>query len=947
MTPERWRRITEVFHATLAREPGARGALLDEACAGDPALRAEVDAMLAAHREAGSFGEGPPLAVSGEEAPRLGRGAALGPYRIEALIGAGGMGEVYRAHDTRLDRDVAVKVLPSHVASEPHWKQRLEREARALAALSHPHICPVFDIGEQDGVEYLVMEYLEGETLADRLAKGPVPLRQTLRWAIEIAGALDAAHRRSLVHRDLKPGNIMLTKSGARLLDFGLARLRPSPAEAAERAHTPGSSLTGEGRIVGTLHYMAPEQLRGEPADARSDVFAFGVVVYEMVTGRRVFEASSPAGVIAAILEHEPAPISTLSPTAPPALDHLVGTCLAKDPDQRWQSAGDLERNLKWLLADGSQPGVTAQGVRPPAAAMVRSRMLWLATAALGLLASLGLAWLMRARDSVHLLQSVLTAPPGVQLDPRRGFALSPDGRYLAFVGQDSAGARLLWVRPLASLEARPLPGTEGAFAPFWSPDGRDIGYFGFRDALVRVPAAGGAVQILARGVTQPKGGTWSSEGRIVYVPDYRTGLFEVPANGGTPRALTTLDADSGELSHRWPQFLPDGRTLVFLVQTSEAGARNDQSRIEALEDAGARHELLRTNASAAYAPPGRLLFWREGSIYAQELDARQFRLRGEASQLAGNVGLTLNEWSTFTVSTTGTLVYAEDPAWRLEWRQRSGRLLSVAAPEGHYSHPALSADGNRVAYVADNLTVRVRDLVRGTDSRVTFEEVDHFSPTWTPQGDWVAYSANKPGQNGTDICRRRASGLGEREVLHSSESVVRVLSWSPDSRWIVFGQDPGDIFLLDVESKAARPRLSTPAFESSPAFSPDGRWLAYTSDESGRDEVYVVSAFEGPGKWQVSSQGGYAPRWGPGGSELFFEGLDYELHVVKVDLGNEPEFGLPEPLFALLKGASGRRDYDIGRDGRILVNAQEWESLPGSLRLVVNWPRLLEEPSR
>jgi Tol biopolymer transport system component len=952
MTPERWRRITEVFHAALAREPEVREALLDEVCSGDPELRAEVEAMLAAHRVAGSFGARP-LALPGDEAPRLSRGAALGPYRIEAQIGAGGMGEVYRARDTRLDRDVALKVLPSHVASEAHWKQRLEREARALAALSHPNICPVFDVGEQDGVEYLVMEYLEGETLASRLSKGPVRLPQALRWAIEIAGALDAAHRRSLVHRDLKPGNVMLTKGGARLLDFGLARLRPSAAEAVTAGQAPGSSLTGEGAIVGTLHYMAPEQLRGEPADARSDIFAFGVLVYEMVTGSRAFDASSQAGVIAAILEHEPEPLSTLSPDAPPALDHLVRTCLSKEPDQRWQSAGDLERNLKWLLEEGSQPGATAQGVHPRAAAMVPSRFSWLAAAGLFVLASvLGVAWLTR-RDPAPLLQSFLPAPPGIKLYPTEGFALSPDGRHLAFVGRGSEEPIRLWVRSLAALEARPLTGTEGAYQPFWSPDGRVICFFVYGDppdpsgALKRVPAAGGAVEVLAGSISDPKGGAWSPEGRIVYAPGSRTGLFEVPESGGTPRALTTLDADSGEDSHRWPRFLPDGRTLLFLVQTAERGASDDRSRIEALDAAGARHEILKGNASAAYASPGRLLFWREGSIHAQELDTRRLRLRGEARRVASEVGLDLNEWATFTASDTGTLVYAQDPPFRLEWRERSGRILSVAAPAARYEDPSLSPDGRRLAYVADNLAVRVRDLARGTDSRLTFEEVDHYSPAWSPRGDWVAYAAQLPVGTGSQICRRSSSGLGEQEVLYTSESFVRNLSWSPDSQWIVFDEDSGDIFLLDIESRAARPRLNTPAYETSPAFSPDGRWLAYRSDESGRSEVYVVPAFEGPGKWLVSNQGGTAPTWGPGGDELFFEGLDSTLHVVKVALGDEPEFGLPESLFALPEGATWWAAYDVGPDGRILVKAPESESRPGDLRLVVNWPRLLEEPSR
>jgi len=479
--------------------------------------------------------------------------------------------------------------------------------------------------------------------------------------------------------------------------------------------------------------------------------------------------------------------------------------------------------------------------------------------------------------------------------------------------------------------------------APFWSPDGRDIGFFADQQ-LKRIPAAGGVVQVLAAGAMEPKGGTWSADGRIVYAPDYRVGLFEIPAQGGKARQLTTLDAGAGELSHRWPWFLPDGRSLLFLVQTAEAGAKDDRSRVEVLEPGGGRHEILRGNTSAAYAAPGHLLFWRTGSLFAQPFDPERGRLGGEAKQIAPGLDLTWNEWAAFTATDAGTLAYASALPWRLEWRERSGRVQHVAAPEGDYAHPALSPDGGRLAYVVGNTAVRILDLVRGTDTRLTPEGADHDAPAWAPDGEWVAYFASRTNGAGGEIRRRRASVLGEPELLYSSPSIVRNLSWSPDGRWIAF-EASDDILLLDVLSRTARARIATPAFEAEPDFSPDGRWLAYSSMESGRLEVYVVPTFDGPGKWQVSSGGGFTPRWAPGGSALFFHGADHDLKIVAMELGKEPRFGLAESVFELPGGEPWRPVYDIGPDGRILATVQRSQTDSDGFKLILNWPRLLEPP--
>jgi Tol biopolymer transport system component len=943
MASERWERVKCLVDEALARDSSERARFLDEGCAGDDGLRAEVESLLRHEQE--SFLE----PIEAPEDRLVGR--ALAHYRVVEQIGRGGMGLVYRARDSKLGRDVAIKVLPEAVAANPDRLKRFEREARLVAALNHPNVAAIHGLEQEGGTPFLVLELVAGETLQEKLRRGPIPMGDALRLAQQIAEALEAAHEKGIVHRDLKPSNLKVTEEGAvKVLDFGLAkafrdRASGDEVEGAAPAEIP---TTKDGIVMGTPSYMSPEQVGGIRVDHRTDVWSFGVVLWEMLAGERLFDGETTAEILGAVLRDEP-DWTRLPERTPDTVRVLLRRCLTRERRNRLQAIGEA----RILIGEALQPGAAVPTAeRVAAATSAQTRFAWLVAAGFGVLATVfGLAWLSGMRPPAPLLQSTLLAPPGLQLDPRAGFALSPDGRRLAFVAREADGVRKLWVRPLAALEARPLaalPGAVGDVGPFWSPDGRDVAFFADQK-LKRVPAAGGAVQVLAGSATEPKGGTWSPDGRIVYVPDYRTGLFEVPANGGEPRVLTKLAVDDGELSHRWPQFLPDGRTLLFLVQTAEAGANDDRSRIEALDPDGGRHQVLKLNASAAYAAPERMLFWRAGSIYAQALDPKRWRLRGEAQLVAESVGLTLSEWATFAVSHEGTLVYASAPPWRLEWRERTGRLLSVAAPEGRYSDASLSPDGRRLVYVADNLTVRILDLLRGTNTRLTFEELDHYAPAWGPHGEWVFYSANKQApETGSEIRRRRASGLGDNEVLYSSRNVVRHVSCSPDGRWIAF-EESEDIFLLDLASRAARRRLGTPASERHPTFSPDGRWLAYSSDESGRDEVYVVPVFDGPARWQVSSRGGFEPRWGPGGHELFLLGPDYGLRAAKVALGKgaqELEFGPPEPLF-FLPGAKPGTSYSVGPDGRILTRTQLSEGGSESFKLVLNWPRLLEESPR
>ncbi|HEX9689512.1 MAG TPA: protein kinase, partial [Thermoanaerobaculia bacterium] len=548
----------------------------------------------------------------------LAAGSRLGPYEILSAVGAGGMGEVYKAKDTRLERTVAVKVLPARLSENPEFRQRFEREAKTISQLSHPHICTLHDVGNQDGVEYLVMEFLEGETLTERLAKRPLPLEQVLRYGIEISDALDKAHRQGIVHRDLKPGNVMLTKSGLKLVDFGLARLAgpalgsivsslsvvPTQAE---------KGLTARGAILGTFQYMAPEQLEGGEADGRTDIFALGLLLYEMATGQKAFSGKSQASLIGAILKDDPAPISSVQPMAPPALDRLVKTCLAKNPDDRFQTAHDVRLQLQWIAEGGSVAGVAA-----PVAARRKSRekLAW-ALFAIAALAAAGLGGFLVARwpQPPRTVRSSLLPPEKSSFAFEFGpMALSPDGRRVAFVAT-SSGINMLWVQPLSGVSAQPLAGTDGASNPFWSPDSRFLGFFADRK-LKKIEASGGPPQTLAD-ASLGRGGSWNREGVILFVPNSREVVHRVSASGGGASPVTKLDARASELSHRWPVFLPDGRRFLYLAQNS-LGAGEKNGIYAASLDGGERKLLFNANTNVAYTPPGHLLFYRERTLLAR-----------------------------------------------------------------------------------------------------------------------------------------------------------------------------------------------------------------------------------------------------------------------------------------------------------------------------------------
>ena len=854
------------------------------------------------------------------------------------------MGEVYRARDTRLDRTVAIKVLPDRLAS-PEGRQRFEREAKTISQLSHTHICALYDVGHQDGVEYLVMEYLEGETLAERLAKGPLPLDQTLRYGIEIADALDRAHRHGIVHRDLKPSNVMLTKSGVKLLDFGLAKLAApsSPTGVAGLSMLPttpkGSNLTAEGTILGTFQYMAPEQLEGKEADARTDIFAFGAVLYEMATGKKAFSGESSASLISSIMTAEPRPISDVRPMTPPALERAVKTCLAKDPEDRWQSAHDIASVLAWIAEGGSQASILV-----PVAARRRSRERLTWGAAL-LIASAGFAWMLgqlRSR-SANMDPIRLSLPAPEKTTFGLGSALSPDGRSLVFVGTRE-GKQLLWFRVLAGFEARPLPNTDGAVNPFWSPDNKSVGFFA-DNKLKRIEVASGAVKSLCDTSTvEPLGGgSWSPEGVILFATDAHGPLYRVSEAGGVPTPATEFEKAHTETAHLFPEFLPDGRHFLFFVLAGELG--QDGIAVSSLDSK--ERKLLIPNASrAVYAPPGFLFFARGGTLAVQPFDADRLRLSGEPLPVAEKV-----EYD-FSAAGNGILAYraGASDVRQLCWFDRSGRELAKVGKPGDYGDPSLSPDGTRLAIDVGGWTpvgdIWLLDLARASFSRFTSHPKDDATPVWSPDGREIVFASNRNGP--FDLYRKDASGAGREELLFRSDADKFPADWSRDGKYLIYYTvDPktkADLWVLPMSGeRKPTPFLQTEFNEANAVFSPDGRWVAYNSDESGMPEIYVRPFPRSGGKWQISTQGGVQTAWRSDGKELYYVAPDRKIMAVEVKPGNLFSAGLPVPLFEAPIRAEGiteyRSSFVVSPDGeRFLVSTIAEEAARAPITVVVNW---------
>jgi eukaryotic-like serine/threonine-protein kinase len=861
----------------------------------------------------------------------LSAGMRLGPYEILSPLGAGGMGEVYKARDPRLDRIVAIKVLAAHLAADEGSRARFEREAHLVAALEHPNICVVHDVGRQDGADFLVMEYLEGETLAERLTKGPLPIDHALRVAAQIADAVDKAHRQGIIHRDLKPGNVMLAKTGVKVLDFGLAKLRPvfTASDGLSGVATQRASLTGHGTILGTLHYMAPEQLEGDEADARTDIFAFGALLHEMTTGKRAFDDQSPAGLIAAVLEHEPTPATTLQPAVPRAIDMVVKNCLEKEPAERWQSMHDVLLELKSIADSLSHPLAQAPSTTHR---WSRERLAW--SLVCFLLAAIGVLVLRHATgasDDRTTVVAQVAVPDGMVFDADVP-TMSPDGRQLAFAG-DVAGRRTLWIRQLDSLTNRSLPGTDGAYLPFWSPDSRFIAFW-TDGKLKKIAAAGGAVLTLADAASFGGGGTWNGDGVILFNATDTGPVFSTSESGGAPTAVTALEASAGERRHRHPHFLPDGRHFLYVVESDNR--QRGGVYVASLESKQTKR-LLDVQRNIQYAPSGHLLFVREGALMAQPFDLATLEIRGTPSVIAQQISVSFGV-APFSASGNGVVVYkTTESDMDLVWFTRAGGRISTVAERAGYSQIDLSPDEQNVA-VQIGGDIWIIDLGTEVRSRLTFDTVAEVDPVWSPDGRKVLFASRR--NQTDDLHVKPLTGEAEEILLDSDESKFPE-DWSSDGRFIIYLTFTGQtVYALPLfgDRKPIR-LLDSPFLKNEFHFSPDGRWVAYQSEESGRMEVYIVSFPDFGNKRQVSTSGGVQALWRKDGEELFYLRPDGTVMSVAVKLGVKLEAGMPRPLFQTRINVLPWFDqYAVTGDGQKFLVIEPPDKA-NAINLLLNWP--------
>jgi serine/threonine-protein kinase len=944
----------------------------------------------------------------------LAAGTRLGPYEVLGLIGTGGMGEVYKAHDTRLDRTVAIKVLPSEVSTDQERRTRFEREARAIASLAHPHICTLHDIGEslpsflesrvpspepRVPVHYLVMEYLAGDTLAERLKRGPLPLAQALDVAAQIAEALDAAHKHGIIHRDLKPGNVMLTTGGAgrsgvtsaKLLDFGLAKLtahgeRPALVGDAT-APTMTASVTASGTILGTPQYMAPEQLEGKEADARTDLWALGAILYEMLTGRRAFDGASSASLIAAIMSAQPPALAVLQPLTPPALDRVVTTCLAKDPEARWQSASDVARELRWIGDDRRGQPASAAAARARGGRRLRTGLLIAAGVAVTSIVSVGLTWFVLGRRAAtegavrHVLLDTRPADRlqggylGIasQSSSRPGrtiVALTPDGRRVVF-GAVAGARQQLYVRDLDAVEAKPLPGTEGADGMFLSPDGQSVGFW-MANTLKKVPLDGGGppvdicqIQLPYNAGQLPYGASWGDDGTVVFAPRQNTGLWRVSSQGGTPEVLTR--PEPAEYSHRLPHVLPGARAVLFTVLEEVSNWDTVRVVVHRFGTPG-WSVLVRGAADARYLPTGHLIYFRRGRLMAAPFDLDRLEITGPEVGLLSDVMQATNVTDSnadsgaaqVAASATATLAYVEggedpDRARPLVWVDRQGRVEPLTAPPRPYLCPRVSPDGNLVAVhtTQSQQRVWVHDLrVPGSLVPITPPEISARSPLWTRDGTRLVFRASPGGRRG--IFSARGDGTEPPQLLTTAEGGPQPASWTPDGDLLCLQLEAKtgmDIWLLSRkgETWSERSLLATEYREFDAQVSPDGRWLAYSSDESRRLEVYVRRFPSLTDRKPVSSEGGTNVVWARNGRELFYvRGASADTQELVVhQIG--PDGAIAQPGRSLFRLAPLRvltalpyPGFDVTPDGRRFVFVRSPDTpqppAPNQIHLVFNW---------
>ncbi|MFZ1919642.1 MAG: protein kinase [Terriglobales bacterium] len=867
----------------------------------------------------------------------LATGTKLGPYEIATPVGAGGMGEVYRARDTRLERTVAIKILKARQAETADGRERFDREARSISSLNHPNICHLYDVGEQDGVRYLVMEFLEGETLADRLQKGALPLEQVFKYGIEICEGLEQAHRKGIVHRDLKPGNIMLTKTGVKLMDFGLAKpLAPPNSGLTETLATSPQPLTADGAVMGTFPYMSPEQVEGSEVDGRSDIFSLGAVLYEMVTGKRAFKGKSSLSICSAILERNPPPVSSVKPMTPSALDHAVGRCLMKDRDERWQSVRDLSHELKWIAQDGLKAAVPAQAASP---GKFYDLIPWAVAAVLALVCiGVTVKFMARAPQATRVVRASLLPPLGSSFLPY-SFAIAPDGNRVAFVALGADGKTALWVRGLSSYNAQQITGTEGAVFPFWSPDSLHIGFFA-QGRLKAVDLANSSVQDIcdAPGFF---GGTWNRDGVIVFAPGITGPIYQVRAVGGVPQPVTTVTPGSSE-AHHWPFFLPDGKHFLYSVNwTGHSDTVRPGIYVAAIDSGASKFVSSGTTGNVLFAS-GNLLYVSDRTIMAQPFDTASLQTTGPALPLTQQeVDKFFDFWqSGFSVSQDGKLVFqsAADAPSRLVWYDPAGKELGQF-PELGYEGPQFSPDGRMLAVYSDDQHngkhfIRVYDLERGISARLT-DGGNESTPVWSRDSKSIAF--RDPSLNIEVV---PADGSSPAQPLLSGTNVIPC-DWSADGTLIYMSLGGGMYPSLDVYSPAEKKSRQFVKSGAEPQFSPDGKWVAYV-EVPGRQ--ILVQPFPGPGAHiQVSRLPGSAePRWSHDGKKIFFVQPDRKLMTVTFDpvkkTAGPPQFVAQTRIVTT---SFGWFQYDVSADGRFLVN-----SLPANnsspLTLVTGWDSLL-----
>jgi len=942
-------------------------------------------------------------------------GQTLSHYRIAEKLGEGGMGVVYRARDEHLNRDVAIKVLPEEFAQDAERLARFRREAQLLASLNHPNIAAIYGLEEQDGLRYLVLEYVPGQTLAERIgtsapaggrtrgsahtgAAGPggphgrgapmcapsagqrrgpaataLPVDEALEICKQIAEALEAAHEKGIIHRDLKPANVKVTPEGkVKVLDFGLAKAMEAEGSAADLSKSPTISAVASraGVILGTAAYMSPEQARGKAVDKRTDIWAFGCVLYECLSGKQAFGGESITDAMAAIIKNEPE-WSALPAETPVAVRTLLRRCLQKDPRERLRDAGDALLELVGAVPrGGTAPTGPADEAVPPPAAVARPRALpWVVAALLAVIAIalvLALVHFREAPPEQRVMKFTLLPPDKTTFG---AIAVSPDGRRVAFTTRDASRRTQLWVRALEALAAQPLAGTEGASYPFWSPDSRGIGFFA-EGKLKKIEASGGPPQTLAN-APNGRGGTWNRDGLIVFAPSTISPLVQVSAAGGEPKPTTELDASRQEVSHRWPQFLPDGRRFLHFIVSSQPEHQGIYlGSLDSKEMDSKKTPLVATDSSAAYAGPasgpGYLLFVREGSLMAQRFDPGKLKLSGEAFPVAEPVGVDAGlQHGRFSVSESGVLVYDSIGGGnrQLVWFHRSGKPLASVEPPGAYWIVDFSPNGRRVAASrndpqTNNLDIWLFDLARGSSSRFTFHPAGEGAPVWSPDGSRIAFFSSRNGP--WNLYQKAASGAGEEEFLLKTSANQYPTDWSRDGRFLLYTEeDPktgADLWVLPMaEQKKNAERkpilvLRTEFAERNGRFSPDGKWVAYDSNESGRYEIYVRAFSPGQpgtgGKWPVSTGGGQDPRWRRDGKELFYLAPDRKLMAVEVKTGSGFEAGIPRPLFqtpVFTAAYAGR--YAVTADGqRFLINSEAEGAAGEPATVILNWPATLKK---